>query len=42
MLEDVDRSDVGGSVGQEHADVQALNPIWTVSGAATVFARRGR
>ena len=29
-------------VGQEHADVQALNPIWTVSGAATVFARRGR
>jgi hypothetical protein len=29
-------------IGQEHADVQALDPIWTVSGAATVFARRGR
>lgn len=28
--------------GQEHADVQALNPIWTVSGSATAFARRGR
>ncbi|MGI9188052.1 MAG: hypothetical protein ACR2J9_11155 [Gaiellales bacterium] len=27
--------------GQEHADVQALDPIWTVSGAATAFARRG-
>jgi hypothetical protein len=27
--------------GQEHADVQALQPIWTVSGSATAFARRG-
>ena len=28
-------------VGQEHADVQALHPIWTVSGSATAFSRRG-
>ena len=29
-------------IGQQRADVQALDPIWTVSGAATAFARRGR
>lgn len=29
-------------VGRERADVDALDPIWTVSGAATAFARRGR
>jgi len=29
-------------VSQQAADVEALDPIWTVSGAATVFARRGR
>ena len=34
----------GGAItiaGQEHADVQALHPIWTVSGSATAFSRRG-
>ena len=29
-------------VGQQRADVEALDPIWTVSGAVTAFARRGR
>jgi hypothetical protein len=28
-------------VGQRHADVQALQPIWTVSGSGAAFARRG-
>lgn len=28
--------------GQRHADVQALEPIWTVSGAGTAFTRRKR
>jgi hypothetical protein len=29
-------------IGQRRADVQALEPIWTISGSATAFARRGR
>jgi len=29
-------------IGKERANVDALDPIWTVSGAATAFARRGR
>ena len=29
-------------VGQQHADVQALQPIWTVSGSASALTRRKR